>query len=608
MRLALAIVLILQTAALSRGSDVTGRAKLPEICALGVLPVVVRLEPVGAGILRTTTAVAANESHFIDQRGLRFEPRVAAMRVGETLRFGNGDPEVHNVHIRGASEVFNQSVVPGGLLEFVPHEPGVYRVVCDLHPHMRAYIVVAGSPWLATCGSQGEFRFRGVPAGQYRLHVWHEMTAPLVRPVTVGEDALDVDVGTLVFEEGPNPITQSDRALVCEKGCEPWPLVLDRISVTLAASLDAAQHPARAAQALPLVQDALYRDFEASGMGTAVRVHLGRQRAERIEDLFRTITATTQEVVAGTAGSASVIGPTRETLLSLSRASEELNRKGVTDWSRIFAERPPAFGRGPGRFGSGQRASSYRGAAAPVPARPVAHLLPALALGAAVLLAALAIPDPARWTSRAQPHRVGGVLLAGSIVLMGLALLLEQAPAGGGQEGPGQPERKTATVPPAKALIPSAAPVRSYPIGQEIERNHLRITALWHRALRVAGSPSLSPEPGAIHLLARVNATEGNPTGFARGDWVPYLTIRYRLTPIAGGPDLTGTLVPLVASDGPRYGANGALTGSEYRLSLHIAPPSEDALHRFADPGDGAAPWWEPFEVHFAGTFRPEPR
>jgi high-affinity iron transporter len=206
---------------------------------------------------------------------------------------------------------------------------------------MRAFIVVGASPWVTTCGGSGAFRFRDVPAGRYRLQLWHEMGAPATRDVKV--EGKDVDLGTLVLDEGPNAVTANDRELVCVKGCEPWPLVLDRISVTLPTSLEAAQRPGSAGRAVPLVQDAFYRDFEASGMGTAVRVHLGRDRAARIEDLFRKITETTRDVVAGAAGSPSVIDPTREALLSLSGASEELNRKGVTERSRIFADTSPAF-------------------------------------------------------------------------------------------------------------------------------------------------------------------------------------------------------------------------------------------------------------------------
>ena len=178
--------------------------------------------------------------------------------------------------------------------------------------------------------------------------------------------------------------------------------------------------------------------------------------------------------------------------------------------------------------------------------------------------------------------------------------LLDRPPAAVARE----PAAKSAPAP--KVAVPTGTPVRQYPIGLDVARNHLRITALWHRAVKIGPNPS--PGPGAIHLLAKIQATEGNPNGFARGDWVPSLSIRYTLTPVGGGPAATGLLRPLVASDGPRYGANLSLPAGEYRLKLRIQPPSDDALGRLVDPSEGVAPWWEPFEAEFAWTFRPEPR
>ena len=144
------------------------------------------------------------------------------------------------------------------------------------------------------------------------------------------------------------------------------------------------QRPGSAGRAVPLVQDAYYRDFEASGMGTAMRVHLGRDRATRIEDLFHKITATTQDVVAGAAGSPSVIDPTRQALMSLTGAAEELNRKGVAERSRIFADPSSAFGRGEDK--------AARAAPRWVPPRRWARRFAAISAGqwAVVLLSILA--------------------------------------------------------------------------------------------------------------------------------------------------------------------------------------------------------------------------
>ncbi len=140
-----------------------------------------------------------------------------------------------------------------------------------------AYLVVSGSAWVTTCGRTGAFRFENVPPGRYQLRVWHEMGEPQERDVDVS--ARPVVLNDIVVKEGVNPTTIGAGETVCATGCEPWPLVIDRIAVTLAASLDAAGRSEAAERAVPLAQDAFYRDFEASGMDAAIRVHLGQDRA-----------------------------------------------------------------------------------------------------------------------------------------------------------------------------------------------------------------------------------------------------------------------------------------------------------------------------------------
>ena len=146
--------------------------------------------------------------------------------------------------------------------------------------------------------------------------------------------------------------------------------------------------------------------------------------------------------------------------------------------------------------------------------------------------------------------------------------------------------------------------VREYPIGLDTTRNHLNIAALWHRAVRQAGEAA--PAPGDIHLLVKIAAAEGNPNGFAKGDWVPYLTIRYTIVPKSGGPPFSGVLRPIVAPEGPRYGANLSLPRSgDYRLTLRITPPSDEALGHFVEESDSVAPWWEPFDLNLDWAFEP---
>lgn len=583
-RLALAALAAALAASEAPAADVSGLVAMPDVCSPAVSPAVVRLEPVDAPAKSAAAVV-----HEVGQRGLRFEPRVVAVRAGEVVRFGNSDPELHDVHVQGPGVDFNRGVAPAGAADFVPERAGVLRVLCDVHSHMRAFVVVGTSPWVAACDRAGAFRFRGVPEGRYRLHVWHEMGAPLDRDVEVRGAIMDL--GTVAVTEGPNPVTADDREQVCEKGCEPWPLVIDRIAVTLAAGLDAAQRPASSGRAVPLVQDAFYRDFGASGMDAAVRVHLGLDRAARIEEAFRDVTRATATVVSGEGRTSDVAGPTRQAILSLVKASEELNRKGVTERSKTFAGTSPAFW-------VAEAATGPARATEPVGWTAVRWAVRGGGLAAflgAALVTTLAMTLVRSEAGRPFARKAGAGVAVGVLaaVLMWLVRPPDAEPAG--------PPPAPSTPPPT---VPDVAPIRENPIGLDVTRNHLNVAAVWHRAVRPASSPA--PGPGEVHLAARIHATGGNPNGFAKGEWVPYLSVRYTVTPADGGPPLTGTLRPLITPSGPRYGANLRLPGpGDYRLTLRIEPPSADALDRLTDPAAGVAPWWEPFTVGFDWSHRP---
>ena len=150
----------------------------------------------------------------------------------------------------------------------------------------------------------------------------------------------------------------------------------------------------------------------------------------------------------------------------------------------------------------------------------------------------------------------------------------------------------------------TGAPIREYPIGDEVEQNHIRIAAVWLPAVTMANMPS-DPNTHLIHIEADVKALEGNPNGFAKDEKVDYLKVSYTLVPAEGGsPIVTGELIPMMARDGFHYGANiGMPKPGRYRLVYDISPPT---MGRHSDPATGVAPWWEPFQARFDWTVEPE--
>src|SRR5438552_1022363 len=91
-----------------RAAEVSGRVEMPATCAPEVSPAVVVLEPIGG--TRPPALPEPASVTLINQRGLQFVPRVAAMTLGQPLRFANADSETHNVHILATGTNFNQSV------------------------------------------------------------------------------------------------------------------------------------------------------------------------------------------------------------------------------------------------------------------------------------------------------------------------------------------------------------------------------------------------------------------------------------------------------------------------------------------------------------------
>jgi uncharacterized protein involved in high-affinity Fe2+ transport len=145
----------------------------------------------------------------------------------------------------------------------------------------------------------------------------------------------------------------------------------------------------------------------------------------------------------------------------------------------------------------------------------------------------------------------------------------------------------------------TGAPFREYPIGDEVERNFIRVSAVWLPAVTVDG-PNVATSDDLIHLEADVRAGEGNPNGLAADEFVPYLKIDYTIMGSDGREVAAGPMGPMVARDGLHYGVNLPMPApGTYQLIYRVAPPSASGLGRHSDPVTGVAAWWEPFEAEF---------
>lgn len=136
------------------------------------------------------------------QEGMEFRPRVLAIQTGTTVKFTNDDDIYHNVLSYAETRRFDLGRYPKGEAREVKFDkPGVVDVYCEIHEHMRAFIIVVDNPYFATAGEDGSYEIKNVPAGKYNLVAWHEGFEAVRQEIEVASDALKVDMKLAKFME-----------------------------------------------------------------------------------------------------------------------------------------------------------------------------------------------------------------------------------------------------------------------------------------------------------------------------------------------------------------------------------------------------------------------
>ena len=81
--------------------------------------------------------------------------------------------------------------------------------------------------------------------------------------------------------------------------------------------------------------------------------------------------------------------------------------------------------------------------------------------------------------------------------------------------------------------ITASAGFQEFPIGDEQEdaANHFKVALVYFQPVQMDPEGSmLQPDKADIHMETDIHATEGNECGFGVGEWIPYLTVHYKLT------------------------------------------------------------------------------
>jgi plastocyanin len=129
----------------------------------------------------------------ITQKGCVYHPHVLACMVGQDIAVRSEDDFLHNVHgLCVDNDPFNfaQSKQPDGpapekKLNFTTAEQ--FKIRCDIHPWMSAWIIVLDHPYFAVTGTEGTYSIdtKGLPDGEYTLDAWQEKYGDMTAKITV---------------------------------------------------------------------------------------------------------------------------------------------------------------------------------------------------------------------------------------------------------------------------------------------------------------------------------------------------------------------------------------------------------------------------------------
>ena len=185
--------------------------------------------------------------------------------------------------------------------------------------------------------------------------------------------------------------------------------------------------------------------------------------------------------------------------------------------------------------------------------------------------------------------KVLALLLAGSMAVLSLAGC--GGTSGATSEDASAGEDVTAKVEADADAAAGDAGFVENPIFEDQAVDFMNLSAVWFQAVPMENETmNYSAEDADIHIEADISALE-NDLGYGVGDWVPYLTVDYKIDTPDGKEVVKGTFMEMAASDGPHYGANIELDPGTYNLTITIHSPGENGylIHSDSETGPGGS-------------------
>ena len=123
----------------------------------------------------------------IGQKNFQFVPGILPVQKGTSIEFPNHDDDYHHVFSYSKAKEFDlgryrKNEKPAAVTF---DKPGVVKVGCEIHDHMRAIVLVLDTPYFTKTEADGKYRLvlNDVAPGKYTLKVWVNDKTVLEQPV-----------------------------------------------------------------------------------------------------------------------------------------------------------------------------------------------------------------------------------------------------------------------------------------------------------------------------------------------------------------------------------------------------------------------------------------
>jgi uncharacterized protein involved in high-affinity Fe2+ transport len=151
-------------------------------------------------------------------------------------------------------------------------------------------------------------------------------------------------------------------------------------------------------------------------------------------------------------------------------------------------------------------------------------------------------------------------------------------------------------------VTPGGAGFEEFPIGDDQDVGPLHIAGVYFQPVDMLpeGAGGLPKDQSDMHLEADISAAENNQLGYGAGEFVPNLTVKYKIEKVGSNKIIEGVFMPMSASDGPHYGNNVKLDGAgDYKITFIIESPEKQnyLLHVDKETGVEGRFWKEPIQV-----------